>query len=86
MGLDSWMIELRFTEEVHTATCIAQPQYEEAVIAFNLPRIKERCRTPEQVEELTVHELTHCLAWKSSERTVTRLSRAMLRAAGRTLT
>jgi hypothetical protein len=85
MGLDTWMIELRFDERVHTATCIAQPQYEEAVITFNLTRIQERCRSPEQVEELVVHELTHALAWRSSERTVTRLSRAMLRAAGRTL-
>lgn len=79
------MIQLRFDEKVYTATCIAQPQYEEAVITFNLARIRERCRSPEQIEELCVHELSHALSWRSSERTVTRISRALLRAAGRTL-
>lgn len=83
MGLDTWVIQVRFDEKVHTATCIAQPQYEEAVLTFNLKRIRENCRTPWMVEELVVHELSHALSWRSSERTVTRISRALLRAAGR---
>ena len=86
MGLDTWIIQTRFDEKVHTATCIAQPQYEEAVLTFNLKRIRTNCPTPAMIEELVVHELTHALSWRSSERTVTRISRALLRAAGRPIT
>jgi predicted SprT family Zn-dependent metalloprotease len=83
MGLDTWIIQVRFDEKVHTATCIAQPQYEEAMLTFNPKRIRTTCPTPGMIEELVVHELTHALSWKSNERTVTRISRALLRAAGR---
>jgi hypothetical protein len=85
MGLDTWIIQIRFDEKVHTATCVAQPQYEEAILTFNLKRVRETCRTPGMIEELICHELTHALSWRSSERTVTRISRALLRAAGRPL-
>jgi predicted SprT family Zn-dependent metalloprotease len=54
-------------------------------MTFNLKRVRETCRTPGMIEELVCHELTHALSWRSSERTVTRISRALLRAAGRPL-
>ena len=85
LGLEAWAIEVRFDEKVHTGTCIAQPQYEEAIITFNLPRIRKQCRRPEALEDLVCHELVHCVIWKSSERAVTQVTRALLRAAGRPL-
>jgi hypothetical protein len=81
MGLQSWGLTVRFDEPEHMATCAARPQYEEAVINFNLPRV--RAELPNNVaatEELVVHELTHCLIWKSSERAVSWVTRTILRA------
>lgn len=85
LGLDSWAIEIRWNEKHHTGWCIAKPKYREAMIGFNLDRIKRECRTPEQVEDLCLHELIHCVCWRESETCVSQMTQAMLRAAGRRL-
>jgi hypothetical protein len=83
LGLESWAIEVRWDEQKHTGWCIAKPKYREAMIGFNLQRIKAECRTPEQVEDLVCHELVHCVVWKASETAVSQMTQALLRAAGR---
>lgn len=82
LGLDTWVIEVRFDERSDRGNCVACTQYEEAVVAFNPRRILKEVRNLAGLQELVVHELVHCLAWRSNERTVTHLSRAFLRAAG----
>ena len=89
LGLESWGLEVRFDETVSKATCtVVQGSYEEAVLRFNLRRMKaELLPTYAAVEELALHELGHCvLAPYDSERRVSRLTRSLLRArdAGRT--
>ena len=81
MGLDAWLITLRFDEQDALGTCLAKPAYEEATINFNLPRIKrELPHTMFALEELVVHELTHCIIWRANETAVSRVARAILRA------
>ena len=81
LGLESWQLELRYDEEEHLATCAALPAYEEATLHFNVRRIRaELPNTYLATEELTLHELVHCVAWRASERSVSRLTRALLRA------
>lgn len=83
LGLEGWAIELRFDETVLAGYCKAKPRYLTAVIGFNLDRVRKEYRTPQAVEELTVHELVHCIIWKSSERAVSQVTYSLLRAAGR---
>ena len=85
LGLDTWAIEVRYNEQQYTGWCIAKPKYREAMIGFNLKRIRRECRTPEQVEDLVLHELLHAVVWKASETAVSQLTQGMLRAAGRKL-
>lgn len=86
LGLSDWRMSVRWDEAEHLATCQAVPQYEDATISFNLARIQRDLRrhpravTDRWLEELVVHELVHAIIWKSSERTVTMVSRALLRA------
>jgi predicted SprT family Zn-dependent metalloprotease len=60
--------------------CTASPQYEEATIGFNLVMVRANELTPLEIEDLVVHELVHCMVWKNSERAVTQVTRALLRA------
>lgn len=81
LGLESWQIDVCFDEVDHLATCAAKPAYEEATLHFNLRAIRaELPNTYLAVEELTLHEMVHALAWKANERTVSRITRALLRA------
>jgi hypothetical protein len=81
LGLESWGLDIRYDEPTHLGTCLAKPNYEEAVIRFNLPRIKQELpNVVAALEELVVHELMHCVDWYASERTVSRLTRSILRA------
>lgn len=82
-GLETWMFELHFDEKVLLGYCKADGRYEAAKIGFNLTRIRRELRTPEAVEELVVHEMAHALDWRANETQVTRIARALLRAAGR---
>lgn len=82
LGLEAWDIQLRFDEKTHQATCTAKPVYQEATLTFNLHRIRKEIRTPAALEELVVHELVHCIIWKSSERAVTQIGKALLRVRG----
>jgi hypothetical protein len=84
VGLESWQIDVLWDECHDTATCQAKPAYEEATLHFNLPEMKRKLpNTYAAVEELTLHELVHCLMWRESERNVSRITRALLRAHGR---
>lgn len=83
VGLETWMINLRFDEKVLLGSCKADRRYEQANLGFNLDRIRRELRTPEAVEELVVHELGHALDWRANETVTTRISRSLLRAAGR---
>lgn len=85
LGLEGWAIELRYNETKYAGYCKASPNYLAAVIGFNLKRVRKEYRTPEAVEELVVHELVHCVIWKSSERAVSQITYALLRAAHRTI-
>lgn len=81
LGLESWGIELRFDEGTDLANCSAKPAYEEATLRFNLARMRaELPNVYAAVEELTLHELVHCVLWKANERTVSRITRSLLRA------
>lgn len=81
LGMDAWLLDVRFDEAVNLATCNAKPRYEEATLNFNLKRIRaELPPTFAALEELTVHELTHCLIWKANETAVSRVARGFLRA------
>lgn len=83
LGLESWGIEVRWNEKEYMGWCIAKPTYQEAMIGFNLERIRKEVTSPEQLEDLVCHELVHCVIWKSSERAVSQMTRSLLRAAGR---
>lgn len=82
LDLDRWLIEVRFGNYEETGSCCAEPAYEEAVLSFNLNLIKKECWAYPALRELVVHELVHCIIWKSSERAVTQVTRAILRAHG----
>lgn len=81
LGLDGWGIELRFDEKKDKANAKVSLQYEEATLNFNLPRIAAEVS---DLEELALHELVHCHeAPYDTETRVSRVTRALLRAAGR---
>lgn len=82
-GLETWTFELHFDEKKLLGYCKADGRYEAAKLGFNLERIRKELRTPEAVEELVVHEMSHALDWRANETVVTRIARSMLRAAGR---
>lgn len=84
MGLTAWGLEVQFDETEALASCSAKPRYEEALIRFNLQRIRaELPNTIAAAEELVVHELAHCIIWKNSEVAVSRVTRALLRSRDR---
>lgn len=81
LGLQSWHLDVRFDEDASLATCDARPAYEEAIIRFNLRRIKQELpNAVAALEELVVHEMVHCLIWRASERAVSWVTRSILRA------
>ena len=81
LGLESWGLEIRWDEVEDTATCAVKSGYEEATLHFNVADMKKELpNTYAAIEELVVHELCHCLMWKESERNVSRVTRALLRA------
>lgn len=87
LGLESWGIELRFDETKDRANAKVQYQYEEATLNFNLARIKAETRTHAALSELVLHELVHCHeAPYDTETRVSRVTRTILRAAGRPIT
>lgn len=45
----------------YRACCEANPEYKEATLTFNLPRL---LKTREDVEATVIHELLHCLVWR----------------------
>jgi hypothetical protein len=86
LGLESWGIELRFDEKKDRANAKVQYQYEEATLNFNLVRIAAETRTHAALSELVLHELVHCHeAPYDTETRVSRVTRSLLRAAGRPL-
>lgn len=81
LGLESWDIVVRYDETECLGACVAKPRYEEATVYFNLPRIKrELPNVVAALEELVVHELVHCIIWRSNETAVSRVTRSILRA------
>ena len=81
LGLDSWGLGIIFDEQNDLANCHAKPIYEEAVLAFNLPRIRSELPPAyAAIEELVLHELVHCFDFEASERKVSRYTRSLLRA------
>lgn len=85
VGLESWGITVRFDEKKDKANARVSLQYEEATLNFNLVRIKAEVPDHAALEELCLHELVHCHeAPYDTETRVSRVTRALLRAAGRT--
>lgn len=81
LGMESWQVDVLFDETDALGTCEAKPRYEEAILRFNLPRIRaELPNTIAALEELVVHECVHCIIWKNSELAVSRVTRSLLRA------
>lgn len=67
LGLDQWDLSIDFTEKTHQATVEAKPEYEEAIIHFNLKRIRKELTTDEDLNRLVLHELAHLLTWGCNE-------------------
>lgn len=59
LALDRWNIGLSNKSDDGRATCEASPEYAEAVLTFDLDKLK----TGDDVQELVVHEMTHCHIW-----------------------
>lgn len=60
LGLDQWQLhfEARAMPDARAA-CEASPEYREAVITFDFDKLK----TGDDIDEVAVHELTHCHTW-----------------------
>lgn len=81
LGLESWGLTVLFDEQKDLANCTVKPGYEEATIRFNVKRMRrELPNVMPAYEELTVHEMIHCVLPRSSEREVSRVTRSILRA------
>lgn len=81
LGLESWGLTVLFDEQKDLANCTVKGSYEEAIVRFNLHRMRrELPNTLPAYEELTLHELVHVLLPRSSEREVSRVTRTILRA------
>jgi hypothetical protein len=66
MGLEKWTIRLMASDkdgegekEPCKASCQAAPEYRDAMVTFTFDRFE----TGDDVEEIVVHELSHCLTW-----------------------
>ena len=59
LGLADWEIRVDFVTLPHRADCEARPEYNEAILRFDLRKIRR-----DQVAGFVLHELTHCLVWK----------------------
>ena len=69
LGLSEWTIRIANGEPNDTpedkqckAACLAAPEYQDATLFFSLDRIE----TGDNLEELVLHEMTHCLTWPIS--------------------
>lgn len=80
LGLESWNIQIRYDERECLGTCVARPSYLEAELTFNTRRIGSEIKTKKGLEELVLHELVHCVIWHASERAVSQVTHAILRA------
>ena len=63
LDLQHWTLEINFDEAVHLATCVAEPQYMQAIISFNPVRLDLEIETERELEELVLHELVHARLW-----------------------
>ena len=59
LGLGNWTFAVTFDGSVkEQASCLANPEYRDAKLNFNLRRIG-----PHEIEELVAHEMLHCHGW-----------------------
>lgn len=59
LGLQAWTIQTTFQKEGdEDASCSAQPEYQFAILYFDLDKIE-----PALIDSYIVHELVHCLVW-----------------------
>lgn len=69
MGLDGWYLEVEFETGLHvageplTATCEARHRYQDAILTFDLRRIKQ---TGEDLDLLVRHEMLHIPTYEIS--------------------
>lgn len=80
LGLEGWDIRILYDETKLLGSARAVPSYGQAILGFNLKRMKRELPSYRLLEELVLHELVHCLAWRESERVVSQLTRGLLRA------
>jgi hypothetical protein len=59
LGLVDYDLRLEFVSLKHRADCEARPEYNEAIIRFDLKKIRR-----EQLPAFVLHEMIHCLVWK----------------------
>lgn len=67
LGLEQWDVSIDFSEKTHQATVEAKPEYEEAIVHFNMKRIRKELQTDEDLNRLVLHELAHLLTWGCNE-------------------
>ena len=59
LGLGHYDIRVDFVALKHRADCECRPEYNEAILRFDLSKIKR-----DQLPAFVLHELLHCLVWK----------------------
>lgn len=82
LGLEYWRIAVVFENKPkadYSGSCKAVPVNERATVTFNVPHMLKEAYFPGEVEDIVVHELVHCIIWKSSERAVTQVTRSLQR-------
>lgn len=61
LGLDRYELQLAHGPmEKATASCVANPEYHQASLAFDF----DKMQTGVDVAEIVVHEMTHCHTWE----------------------
>lgn len=59
LGLQAWELQVAFVALKHRADCEARPEYNEAVLRFDLRKIRR-----DDLPAFVLHEMVHCLVWK----------------------
>jgi hypothetical protein len=59
LGLDRWSIKIQLGQIEDKGSCMASPEYKEALLQFNLDKFE----TGDEPDEIAVHEMSHNHTW-----------------------
>ena len=59
LRLGDWALDVQFVPLGHRADCEAKPEYREALLRFDLRKIRR-----EELFAYVLHEMLHCHVWK----------------------